>query len=164
MGRLTTKSANLGEMKTLHPESKIVNSWSILIVLTTIYNYIFIPFQMATKGSIISNSVLDLGFFLDLGFDSILIFDLLLRFNVGYIERGQFINDKVHVRKNYLQTDFKRHLLSCIPIDIVARLFYPNLAVWIIALLRIPRLLRVFDSLSASKVWEDSINSNPVFN
>ena len=162
MGRLTTKSANLGEMKTLHPESKIVNSWSILIVLTTIYNYIFIPFQMATKGSIISNSVLDLGFFLDLGFDSILIFDLLLRFNVGYIEKGQFINDKAHVRKNYLQTDFKRHLLSCIPIDIVARLFYPNLAVWIIALLRIPRLLRVFDSLSASKVWEDSINSNPV--
>ena len=88
--------------------------WSILIVLTTVYNYIFVPFQKATKGSIISNSVLDLGFFLDLGFDSILIFDLLFRFNVGYTERGQFINDKAHVRKNYLQTDFKRHLLLII--------------------------------------------------
>ena len=47
-------------------------------------------------------------------------------------------------------------------VDIVARLFYPNLEVWIIALLRNPRLLRVFDSFSASKFWEDSINSNPV--
>jgi len=149
-------------MKILHPESRIVNSWNILIVLTTIYNYIFVPFQMATKGNIIGNSFLGLGFFLDLGFDSILIFDLFLRFNVGYIERGQFVNDKIPVRKNYFQTDFKRHFLSCLPLDIVARLFYPNLEVWIIALLRIPRLLRVFDSFSASKFWEDSINSNPV--
>ena len=162
VGRLTAKLANLDEMKILHPESRIVNSWNILIVLTTIYNYIFVPFQMATKGNIIGNSFLGLGFFLDLGFDSILIFDLFLRFNVGYIERGQFVNDKTHVRKNYFQTDFKRHFLSCVPLDIVARLFYPNLEVWIIALLRIPRLLRVFDSFSASKFWEDSINSNPV--
>ena len=161
-GKLPTKSVNLGEMKTLHPESKIIDFWNALIVLTTIYNYIFVPFQIATKGKIVSSSVLGLGFFLDFGFDSILIFDLFLRFHVGYIERGQFINDKTQVRKNYFQTDFKRHLFSCIPIDIVARLFYSNLEVWIIAFLRIPRLLRVFDSLSASKVWEGSINSNPV--
>ena len=111
---MTTKLANLDEMKILHPESRIVNSWNILIVLTTIYNYIFVPFQMATKGNIIGNSFLGLGFFLDLGFDSILIFDLFLRFNVGYTERGQFVNDKMHVRKNYFQTDFNRQFLSCI--------------------------------------------------
>ena len=109
VGRLTAKLANLDEMKILHPESRIVNSWNILIVLTTIYNYIFVPFQMATKGNIIGNSFLGLGFFLDLGFDSILIFDLFLRFNVGYIERGQFVNDKIPVNKLKKLFNFSYH-------------------------------------------------------
>ena len=128
-------------MKTLHPESRKIVFWNGLLIVSILYNCVAIPFQFFTKFVLLPTS---LAFLFDLASDLIFILDIYLRFNTGYVVRGEFIDDRRQIRQRYLQSWFWRHLLSSVPIDFLIRLFFPSQQA-LVLLLRLPRLLRLPD-------------------
>lgn len=144
-------------MRTIHPESKIIIIWECLLVLVTLYNYIAIPFRIAFKTE--PNNIC---FILDVLSDSILITDIFLRFHIGYIDQGAFINDKNKIHQHYRANDFKINLIASLPLDLITRLLFPAISDLIISILRLPRLLRGFQFLTIFGKWEHNVNVNPV--
>ena len=144
-------------MKTIHPESKVVIIWESLIVLVTLYNYLAIPFRIAFQTS--SDGI---WLILDILSDSILIIDIFLRFNMGYIDQGAFINDKQKIHQHYRANDFKINLIASFPIDILIRVLFPSLPGYVIGIARLLRLLRGFQCLGIFRRWENNVNVNPV--
>ena len=145
-------------MKTLHPESRKIVFWNGLLILSILYNCVVIPFQFFTKFVLIPTSI---AFLFDLVSDLIFILDIYLRFNTGYVVRGQFIDDRRQIRQRYLQSWFWRHLLSSVPIDFLIRLFFPSQQA-LMLLLRLPRLLRLPDGFFIFKTWEHDVDFNPL--
>lgn len=144
-------------MKIIHPESKVVIIWESLIVLVTLYNYLAIPFRIAFQTS--SGGV---WLILDILSDSILITDIFLRFHMGYIDQGAFINDKQKIHQHYRANDFKINLIASFPIDILIRFLFPSLPGYVIGIARLIRLLRGFQCLAIFRRWENNVNVNPV--
>ena len=143
--------------KILHPESKIIIAWESLIVLVTLYNFIAVPFRIAFK-----TRVDGVWLILDVVTDSILIADIFLRFHVGYIDQGAFIDDRQQISQNYKNSDFKINLIASFPLDLIVRLLFPNIRPYAISILRFPRLLRGFQCLGIFRRWENNVNVNPV--
>ena len=144
-------------MQTIHPESKFVIVWESLIVLVTLYNYIAVPFRIAFKTS--SDGI---WLILDVISDSILIADIFLRFHIGYIDQGAFIDDKQKIHQNYHSKDFKINLIASLPIDIIIRIIFSTTRGYVISILRLPRLLRGVQCLGIFRRWENNVNVNPV--
>ena len=93
-------------MKMLHPESRKIVFWNGLLILSILYNCVVIPFQFFTKFVLIPPPI---AFLFDLVSDLIFILDIYLRFNTGYVVRGEFIDDRRQIRQRYLQSWFWRH-------------------------------------------------------
>ncbi|NEO55681.1 MAG: cyclic nucleotide-binding domain-containing protein [Okeania sp. SIO3B5] len=142
-------------MPTLHPNSKLIRSWQVLIVFITIYNALIVPFRIAFK-----NRFDGIWIVLDIIGDVILIIDIFIRFHLSYFEYGEYIEDKKKIAKNYLNRLFLRHLIASFPGDIIARIVAPN-SLFTIALLRLPRLLRLPQFYRIFNKWETNININP---
>ncbi|NEN93608.1 MAG: cyclic nucleotide-binding domain-containing protein [Okeania sp. SIO3H1] len=142
-------------MPTLHPDSKLIRFWQVLIVSITIYNAFIIPFRIAFK-----NRFDRIWIILDIIGDVILIIDIFIRFHIGYFEYGEYIQDQKKIAKRYRNRLFSRHLVASIPGDLIARIIAPN-SLFIIALLRFPRLLRLPQFYRIFNRWETNININP---
>lgn len=145
------------KISTIHPDSRFIRLWEVLIVFITIYNALIIPFRIAFQ-----NRFDGIWIVLDLIGDSILIADIFIRFNLGYFERGEYIKDQKKIAKHYRYHLLIRHLVASFPGDIIARIFLPNL-LFIIALLRLPRLLRLPQFYRIFNRWETNIYINPAF-
>ncbi len=145
-------------MKIIHPESRFAILWESIIVLVTLYNYISIPFRIA----FVTNAADQIWLTLDLLSDSVLILDIFIRFQIGYIDQGEFITDKQKIRQNYYSTDLKTNLIANIPIDLIVKVFLPPVPTYITGIIRIPRLLRGFQCLGILRRWENNVNVNPV--
>lgn len=144
------------KIPTLHPNSKFIRSWQVLIVFITIYNAFIIPFRIAFK-----NKFDGIWIVLDIIGDVILIIDILIRFNLGYIEYGEYIQDKKKIAQHYRSRLFFRHFFASIPpADLIARIFAPN-SLFIIAVLRFPRLFRLPQFYRIFNRWETNVNINP---
>ncbi|WP_293082765.1 ion transporter [Okeania sp. SIO3B5] len=143
------------KIPTLHPNSKLIRSWQVLIVFITIYNALIVPFRIAFK-----NRFDGIWIVLDIIGDVILIIDIFIRFHLSYFEYGEYIEDKKKIAKNYLNRLFLRHLIASFPGDIIARIVAPN-SLFTIALLRLPRLLRLPQFYRIFNKWETNININP---
>ncbi|NET41573.1 MAG: cyclic nucleotide-binding domain-containing protein [Okeania sp. SIO2B3] len=141
-------------MPTLHPDSKFIRFWQVLIVSITIYNAFIIPFRIAFK-----NRFDGIWIILDIIGDVILIMDIFIRFHIGYFEYGEYIQDKKKIAQRYRIRLFSRHLVASIPGDLIARIIAPN-SLFIIALLRFPRLLRLPQFYRIFNRWETNININ----
>ncbi len=138
-----------------YPHSKLIRLWEVLIVSITIYNAFIVPFRIAFLKRFDGIWIL-----LDLIGDSILIADIFLRFRLGYFERGEYIQDPKRIAKNYRSGLFLRHLIVSFPGDLIGRILLPN-SLFIIALLRFPRLLRLPQFYRIFNKWETNIHLNP---
>ncbi|MFO7029822.1 cyclic nucleotide-binding protein [Limnospira fusiformis CCALA 023] len=143
-------------MQIFDPESKEVFLWECLLVLVILYNFIVIPFRIAFDTT---TSHLWLG--IDLAADLIFIMDIFLRFRMAYIDQGECITDLQKIAQNYLATYLKMNLAASLPLDLMARLFFPQLSVLILAILRIPRLLRLSQFFRIFRRWETNVEINP---
>ncbi len=142
-----------------YPDSKLIRLWEVLIVSITIYNAFLIPFRIAFL-----KKFDDIWILLDLITDSILMADIFLRFHLGYFERGEYIEDPKRIAQNYRSRLFIRHLIVSFPGDLIGLILLPdsqpNLLL-IIALLRLPRLLRLPQFYRIFHKWETNIHLNP---
>ena len=143
-------------MRAIHPESKSMILWESLIVFVTLYNYVLIPFRVAFQAGISEK-----WFIYDLIADTIFIFDILLRFNVGFIDQGELIQDKKRIRQQYRSTELTLDIIASFPADIFVRLFWNGAATAIISFLRFPRLIRGIQCFEILKRWENNVNVNP---
>lgn len=143
------------KIPTLHPHSNFIRFWQVLIVFVTVYNAFIVPFRIAFQ-----NRFDGIWIILDIIGDLILIIDIFIRFHLGYFEYGEYIQDKKKIAQRYRNRLFSRHLVASIPGDLIARIFLPN-SLFIIALLRLPRLLRLPQFYRIFNRWETNIKINP---
>lgn len=137
------------------PDSQFMRLWEILIVSITIYNAFIVPFRISFQKNFYGIWIL-----LDLIGDAILIADIFLRFHLGYFNYGEYIEDKKKIAQRYRCQLFRRHLIASFPGDLIARILLPNL-LFIIALLRLSRLLRLPQFFRIFNRWETNVNINP---
>jgi len=138
-----------------HPDSKFIRLWEVLIVCITIYNAFLVPFRIAFQIRFDGTWIL-----LDLVGDAILIADIFLRFHLGYFDRGEYIEDQKKIAQYYRSGLFRRHLIASFPGDIIIRILFPK-SLFIIALLRLPRLLRLPQFYRIVNRWETNIHIDP---
>ncbi len=150
-----TKIKNRVKRPIFYPDTKLIRLWEVLIVSITIYNAFIVPFIIAFLKRFDGIWIL-----LDLIGDSILIADIFLRFNLGYFERGEYIEDPKRIAQHYRSGLFFRHLIVSFPGDLIALILLPN-SLFIIALLRLPRLLRLPQFYRIFNKWETNIHINP---
>ena len=137
------------------PDSKFIRLWEILIVSITVYNAFIVPFRISFQENFYGIWIL-----LDLIGDAILIADIFLRFNLGYFDYGEYIEDPKKIAQHYRNQLFRRHLIASIPGDLIARILLPN-SLFTIALWRLPRLLRLPQFFRIFNRWETNVNINP---
>jgi hypothetical protein len=142
-------------MRVIHPESKLMILWESLIVIVTLYNYIIIPFRVAFQVGTREEWLI-----FDLIADGILIGDILLRFNIGFIDQGELVEDKKQIQKHYRSTELTLDLIASFPADLIVRLFLNGSATTLISFLRFPRLLRGIHCFEIFKRWENNVNVN----
>lgn len=146
------------KISTFHPDSKFIKFWEVLIVFVTIYNAFIVPFRIAFQ-----NRFGGIWIILDLVGDVILIADIFLRFHLGYFVHGDYIEDQEKIAQFYSSRQLKLHLVASFPADLIARLFMPNSLIFIVGLLRLPRLLRLREGYRIFSSWETNIQLNPTF-
>ena len=144
------------EIPTVHPESIAFRSWEALIVLVNFYNGVMVPFRIGFQTAYRGKWLI-----FDLLGDLLLILDIFLRFNVGYLEHGEYVSDKEKIIQRYSSKSMKRHLAASVPVDILGRIFISNVSPVLLGFLRLPRLLRVHKSFSVFNWWEEKSNINP---
>lgn len=144
------------KIPTLHPESKTFRIWEALVVLINFYNAFIVPFRIGFETAYRGKWLV-----FDLLGDLLLIIDIFVRFNVGYFEHGEYINDKDKIIHSYRSQSMKRHLAASLPLDILGRIFIPGVSPVLLGFLRLPRLLRLHKSFSVLNWWEDKANVNP---
>ncbi|MEB3341919.1 ion transporter [Okeania sp.] len=139
-----------------NPYSKLIKFWEVLIVCVTTYNAFLIPFRIAFK-----TRFNDIWIILDLIGDTILVADIFLQFHLGYFELGEYIDDQKKIGQHYYNSGlFLRHLIVSFPGDLIARISLPN-SLFIIAWLRLTRLLRLPQFYRIFNKWETDIHINP---
>ncbi|NEQ39748.1 MAG: cyclic nucleotide-binding domain-containing protein [Okeania sp. SIO3I5] len=142
-------------MPIFRPDSKFIRLWEVVIVSITIYNAFLIPFRIAFQIRFDGIWIL-----LYLIGDAILIADIFLRFHLGYFDRGEYIADPQMIAQYYRSGLLKRHLIASFPGDLIVRIFFPK-SLFIIALLRLPRLLRLPQFYRIFNRWETNIHIDP---
>jgi hypothetical protein len=143
-------------MRVIHPESRLMIFWESLIVVVTLYNYLIIPFRVAFQAGFSEKWLI-----FDWIADGIYLIDILLRFNIGFVDQGEFVKDKKLIFKHYRSTELKLDLIASFPADLVARLLWHDSAITIISFLRFPRLLRGIQCFEILRRWENNVNINP---
>lgn len=143
-------------MLILHPESKDVFIWECLLVLVILYNFIVVPFRIAFQ-----TTTSYWWLWIDCFADLVLILDIFLRFRIGYIDQGECITDIDKIALNYRATYFKINLAASFPLDLIARLLFPQLSVFVLGIFRIPRLLRLPQFFRIFRRWEANVKVNP---
>lgn len=138
------------KIPTLHPESRVFITWETLVVLVNFYNAFFVPFRIGFE-----EAYTGIWLVLDLLADLLLIADIFVRFHLGYVEQGEYVDDKERIIQRYRDGAMKGHLAASLPLDIVARLLIPGASPMLLGFLRLPRLLRINQSFSVFGRWED---------
>ncbi len=144
------------KIPTLHPEGITFRSWEILVVLVNFYNGVLVPFRIGFQTAYRGKWLI-----FDLLGDLLLIVDIFVRFNVGYLEHGEYVDDPEKIMQRYRSTSMYRHLAASLPLDILGRIVMPAASPVVLGFLRLPRLLRVHKSFSVLNWWEDKANINP---
>lgn len=138
-----------------HPDGKLIRLWEILIVSITVYNAFLVPFSISFQKRFDGIWIL-----LDLIGDTILIADIFLRFHLAYFDYGEYIKDPKKIAKHYRSKLLSRHLIASFPGDLIAQIWHSN-SLFIVALWRLPRLLRLPQFYRVFNKWEININIDP---
>lgn len=138
-----------------HPDGKLIRLWEILIVSITVYNAFLIPFSISFQKRFDGIWIL-----LYLIGDAILIADIFLRFHLGYFDYGEYIKDPKKIAKRYRSQLLSRHLIASFPGDLIPQIWHSN-SLYIVALWRLPRLLRLPQFYRVFNKWEININIDP---
>lgn len=135
---------NLADTAKFHPDSAFRRIWNVALLVVLLYNAWSIPFRLAFESSVSS-------FVVDWALDAVLFVDMHLCYcKFSFVQEGELITDKEKVKQRYISGQFRLDVLSTFPLDLIAFLSlieFPSLG-FILALLRVPRLLRLTRLLS----------------
>jgi CRP-like cAMP-binding protein len=152
--------ANTPEGWILRPDSLVYQTWTILLLLVSIYNLFLIPFGSA----FMENHSLDSPIiWLQYTGDLISLLDIILRlFFLGYLDQeDHLILSQPKITQHYLHSSlFWLHLLSAIPFDLF--LFFGPLtryeSLWqTLMMYRVNKLLRLVDLPTYFHAIEESL-------
>ena len=127
-------------------------------MILAIYNSFTIPIQFAFHLHSMDHPVYVL---VDTFINVIFILDMLVNFRTTYIdeETGEEITEPKEIASNYIKSKFKIDLIGVIPYDDIARFWIScgssHSVNWII-LIKMIRVLKVYDVISSTKVREET--------
>jgi hypothetical protein len=143
----------------IHPDSVYLQLWSAIVLITTLYYVVVIPFRITFLG----NHEVSRGWLcLDYICDAVSLLDILLRsFFLAILEGNNLIAEKGEIMKRFLGSRrFKFLLVSSIPMELaVLRIpsicpYFWKLQTW--SLFRINRLIRIIEVGKLFHFVEDS--------
>lgn len=118
--------------------SRAKNAFDWFIIILVLYNASFIPFTACflfdSEEQVIVDYVVDACFFVD----------IILNFKTAYIDRNNnYVSDPARIARNYLRTWFVIDVLASFPFELFALAAGRKIDLSILALLKLPRLLRL---------------------
>ncbi|MGC9525818.1 MAG: ion transporter [Limnospira sp.] len=143
-------------MRVLHPESRAVTFWELLLVFAILYNFIVVPFRIAFHSEISRFWI-----WFDCLADGIFIADIFLRFRIGYMDMGECIQDVDKIASRYRSRHLKVDLIASLPLDLLAQLFWTKISFVTLGILRTPRFLRLPQFFKIFRRWETNVRFNP---
>lgn len=156
---LTQRLKQESEQETLiiYPDGSLGMSWTFLLTLVTMYNFIVIPLRIA----FFQGCEMDGFFALDYTGDLLYVLDIALRmYCFAYYERDDLVKDRNKIRAYYIKTGrVYGDILSVLPFDLIALagpLGTMGVA-QVLSLFRINRLVRLRDANSGFVMLEASI-------
>ena len=141
-----------------HPDSKFRLVWSIVMLVTSIYNAWVVPFRIAFESSFPFLIV-------DWPLDFCLLVDIYLNcFDFSYIYHGELVTDKEHIMRHYIHGRFLLDMITAFPSDVFCYYFLKNdsKGLFVLALLRIPKLFRIGRSYETFSNISRSLEENHV--
>ena len=122
-----------------HPDSTFCRNWNMVILVVCVYNAWEIPFRLAFGSSPSS-------YMIGWGLDLIMLVDIYLSYHeFSFVREGELVIQREKVKQAYVSGKLRADALSALPLDLIAYFVwrghrYDN---YLLALLRIPRLLRL---------------------
>jgi CRP-like cAMP-binding protein len=130
------------------PDSSQVRTWSILVLLATLYNLIMVPLRLAYFDEL----DVDAWFVVDYLLDVVLLLDIWLRaYQVAYFVNKELIRSRANIFDRYIHShNACLHVLASIPLDmcLLAGCVGPLSPAQTLALLRVNKLVRVLEAPS----------------
>lgn len=71
------------------------------------------------------------------------LIDIFVNFNMGYFQKGIYVNDKRKIRNKYLKGKFIIDLISAIPFELISLFFQPSSFLIVFTILKLIRLLKI---------------------
>eukprot|EP00814_Leptocylindrus_danicus_P018467 CAMPEP_0116042656 /NCGR_PEP_ID=MMETSP0321-20121206/25832_1 /TAXON_ID=163516 /ORGANISM="Leptocylindrus danicus var. danicus, Strain B650" /LENGTH=1504 /DNA_ID=CAMNT_0003523199 /DNA_START=812 /DNA_END=5322 /DNA_ORIENTATION=+ len=146
-----------------HPDSTFRLIWSIVIIMTSVYNAWAVPFRIAFEASF-PFQIIDWPLI-----PASLSTYILTVSEFSYVYHGELVADKEHVMRHYIHGRFLLDMITACPYDLLCYYFLENdsQGLFALALLRIPKLLRIgrafetFSSISRS-LEENHVRVAPI--
>jgi hypothetical protein len=145
-------------MSYIDPHTSWQRKWNIFILIVIMYNAFVITFHLGFKSEPTMTTMT-----IDYFVDALFLVDIILCFFKAFYHEGILVTDPLAMRKNYLKGWFTLDALSLLPLDIIVLLIGVEHfgGMWIIPLLRLPRLLRIARIMKYFKEWEKDLQINP---
>lgn len=143
----------------LHPDSKFMNVWNIVVAVLLMYTATIMPFSMA----FIQSESKDIWYILDLVIDVLFFIDLVVNCITCYNnDQGVLIVSRSKIFTRYLKTWFFLDLVACFPFSMLETGDetapdddYSNF----LRLIRLPRIYRLFRISRIIKMFKHYQNS-----
>lgn len=131
---------SLCSFRVIHPESTFKMVWDLMIFVIMLYQAIYVPFVLCF--AVIEDSGM---MFLEFTVTLIFMLDILLNFNTGMFLKGNLIDDRKLIAKDYLKFWFWLDLVSSFPYDwvLTGNPFEPA-EIEGSKISKVPRLIRLF--------------------
>jgi potassium voltage-gated channel Eag-related subfamily H protein 7 len=145
----------------IHPRSKYMKRWDIVIMLLLLYTALFTPYEVA----FLNLSSKDRAFWMSFGVDMLFLKDIFLSFFLAYDDprNGALEIDLRHISRNYLKGWFFLDFISIFPFTLISEnLDNSNLGdlriVRVLRLLRLAKLVRITKGVRIFSRWEKQLN------
>ena len=135
----------MAPFKIFTPDDSFVLVWTFVILLITILNIVFIPYELSFLGEDRENQS---SLILIPLMESLFILDILINFRTAYYSKGVLMTDTKSVFKKYLRSQFFFDAFAMLA-DIISVALVDS-AAWyikILVILRIKKLAKLFNRI-----------------
>eukprot|EP00003_Mantamonas_plastica_P032470 TRINITY_DN882_c0_g1_i3.p1 TRINITY_DN882_c0_g1~~TRINITY_DN882_c0_g1_i3.p1 ORF type:complete len:262 (+),score=16.03 TRINITY_DN882_c0_g1_i3:59-844(+) len=146
-------SVNEASWDFIHPHSRFRRNWDRIVLGCIMYNAFILMFRFSFKVEFELNLFLLVEYMMDLFF----VVDVFLNFRTGFTHAGSVVRDRERIFSHYVNNWFTVDFISAFPFDIIALVVG---GFKVIALLRLPKIIRVARFFNYFRIWENDINLN----
>ena len=128
-------------------------NWEMLMVLLSIYNCVFLPFDLSFKVESLPTGVVDLII------DLIFLIDIYLNLHTSFIDlkTGELVTDTKEIFKNYLKDGrLIVDTLTCLPYTLITLLLGDYVVISLVKMLKLTRIHRLGKVVYFTRVKEDN--------